>query len=74
MSTLDSTETHRFRCEVRQLLKWGITMPRGTVSGFLERVEKMRGKVKRDQLEAAYREQWTRGNRGEYGDWRDAIL
>jgi len=64
------SEPYRFQCEVRQLLMWGVSMPRGFVGGFLRAVESKRGKQARETLECSYREQWSFGNRGEPGDWR----
>lgn len=69
---LDNIEQFRFQCEVRELLRWGVSKPRGTVGGYLALVESKRGKLKRDQLEAAYVEQWSLGNRGERGEWRES--
>lgn len=58
---------HRHRCEVRQMLKWRAERGSAWVHGWLERAEKVRpvSRLRRDCAE-----QWSRGNRGEWGDWR----
>lgn len=67
---LTDSEAYRFQCEVRQLLKWGVSKPPGFVGAFLLRVAEKRGKAAKERLECSYREQWQLGNRGEPGDWR----
>lgn len=64
-----SSELFRFQCEVRQLIRLGVSRPRGTVRDFLIKVEAKRGKNARDALEKAYREQYGLGNRGAEGVW-----
>lgn len=64
-----NSEAFRFQCEVRTLLRWGVSKPRGTVGAFLDKVESKRGKPARVKLESNYREQWMRGNRGVEGAW-----
>lgn len=64
-----SSEVFRFQCEVRQLIRWGVSRPRGTVRDFLIKVEAKRGKKARDALEKAYREQYGLGSRGAEGVW-----
>lgn len=64
-----SSELYRFQCEVRQLLRWGSSKPKGTVRAFLDAVEKKRSKPARDALELSYRQQWEAGNRGAEGVW-----
>lgn len=53
------------------MLVWAVTRPRGTVKSYLDGVERRRGKESRERLEFEYRRQWTLGNRGKAGDWRD---
>lgn len=70
MTTLNSTlstEEHRHRCEVRQVLLWRIEN-RVKALNYLANVETKRGnadKLKRDVIQ-----QWNLGNRGQPGDWK----
>ena len=68
----NKTEEFRHQCEVRWLLRTGVTASVGSVSSFLNRVEKMRGKAARVRLETDYRDQWKKGNRGESWAWHNA--
>jgi len=56
---------HRFRCEIRHLLKLG-----KKASEYLEKVAAKRGKAEADRMMAEARNQWAKGNRGEWKDWR----
>ena len=58
-------EEHRHRCEVRQVLAWRVE-DRGKAMEYLARVKGDR----REKLEKDCRDQWERGNRGKWGDWR----
>jgi hypothetical protein len=64
---LQDAEEHRHRCEVRQVLKWRVERGSAWVHAWLERVEAKRpvSRLRRDCAE-----QWSKGNRGEWGDWR----
>lgn len=63
------SEEYRFRCEVRQLIKWHFTKPSGTVISFLNGVQKERKKSARDKLESEFWKQISKGNRGNYNEW-----
>lgn len=63
-------ETHRHRCEVRQLLRWRVEHGREWLRQWLAGVERVRGKGTLQRLEADIRQQWERGNRGARDDWR----
>lgn len=65
-----STETHRHRCEVRQVLRWRQEHGSEWVMEWLRGAVKFRGQAAADQLEHDAREQWSRGNRGAAGVWR----
>lgn len=78
---VDSSEQHRHRCEVRQVLRWrverGLTWVRCWLDGYIDSdgrrvpsVEQARGKAAGERLRADCREQWQRGNRGAADDWR----
>lgn len=64
---LPTHEEHRHRCEVRAVLKWRVERGSAWVHAWLERAEKVRpvARLRRDCAE-----QWAKGNRGEWGDWR----
>ena len=62
-------EEHRHRCEVRQVLAWR-TEDRGKAMDYLAMVRQKRGDQAADKLEKDCRDQWERGNRGKWGDWR----
>lgn len=63
-------ETHRHRCEVRQLLRWRVERGREWLRTWLAGVERIRGKAALLRLEADIRTQWELGNRGARDDWR----
>ena len=63
--TQDDNEIHRYRCEVRYICALGDQAP-----AFLAEVAKRRGLDAADKLRADARDQYARGCRGEYGDWR----
>ena len=62
-------ETERHRCEVRQVLRWRVE-DRNKALEYLKLVREKR-KEKAKQLEDDCREQWSRGNKGEKGEWYD---
>lgn len=64
-------DSHRHRCEVRQIIAWRVQRGRAWAQEHLAGVEKIRGKAERARLEAAIVEQWRLGNRGKPGDWRE---
>ena len=63
---MDSTQEHRRRCLIRQLLCWregrGLEWLRAYVKGWAQW----------PGLADDFATQWQRGNRGEHGDWREA--
>ena len=64
---MDNSEEHRHRCEVRTVLRWRVE-DRNKALEYLSLAKKKRNTEK---LEVDCREQWSRGNRGEIGDWRE---
>lgn len=64
----DNSEQHRHRCEVRQILKWR-TEDRNKAIEYISIVRIKRGDRTAQLLEKDCREQWTKGNRGNEGDW-----
>lgn len=64
-------EEHRHRCEVRQLIAWRVERGRYWLRDWLAGVEKIRGKAARARLEQDIAQQWSLGNRGKSGDWRE---
>ena len=66
----DNSEQHRHRCEVRQILKWR-TQDRNKAIEYLSIVRIKRGDRTAQLLEKDCREQWSRGNRGNEGDWHE---
>ena len=67
MTTMEDLETERHRCEVRQILRWRVE-DRNKALEYLRLVREKR-KEKANKLELDCREQWSRGNRGEKGEW-----
>lgn len=67
---MDTTEQHRFRCEVRHFLKLRHEEGEGARDAYLEASLKKRGAAATDALRAAAVAQWKKGNRGNPGDWR----
>jgi hypothetical protein len=64
-----ATEKHRFRCEVRLVLRFRLK-GQHKANNYLELVKQRRGKDTADILREACRSQWERGNRGELGVWK----
>ncbi len=64
----DNSEQHRYRCEVRQVLKWR-TQDRNKAIEYLSIVRNKRGDRTAQLLEKDCKTQWTLGNRGNEGDW-----
>lgn len=63
-------EEERHRCEVRQVLRWRAE-DREKAMEFLTKVRKHRGDVAAEKLAKDCKEQWSRGNKGIEGDWRE---
>lgn len=59
----------RHRCEVRHVLKLR-RESQELAQGYLEKVEKQRGKETAKRLKDDCSVQWQRGNRGDWGVWR----
>lgn len=53
---------HMFRCQVRQLLRYGVERNAGAI-------EEMRGMPNYSAVKAEAERQWKLGNRGEEGKW-----
>lgn len=79
---MDTSEQHRHRCEVRQVLRWrvehGIEWVRLWMHGRPESPGKkrvfgvvdFRGQAATARLQEDCRAQWAAGSRGADGDWR----
>ena len=65
----DNSEQHRYRCEVRQVLKWR-TQDRNKAIEYLSIVRNKRGDRTAQLLEKDCKTQWTLGNRGEDSQWK----
>lgn len=63
-------DTKRHQAEVRYWI--GLRAERGKqwLREILMSIEKRRGKVAANQLREDISTQWTRGNRGVWGDWK----
>ena len=61
-------EEHRHKCEVRYVLKLRVN-DRNKALEYLNLVREKR-KEKANKLELDCKKQWSRGNRGEKGEWR----
>jgi len=66
------TETHRHRCEVRHILKMR-TKSQEAALAYIDKVIARRGKESGQRLREDCSKQWSRGSRGEWGDWRPSI-
>jgi hypothetical protein len=63
-----NSEEHRWKCEVRQVLKWR-TQDRNKAIEYLSIVRNKRGDRTAQLLEKDCREQWQLGSKGEDGVW-----
>lgn len=68
LTTMEDLEIERHRCEVRQVLRWRVE-DRNKALEYLSLVREKR-KEKANKLELDCKEQWSRGNKGDKGDWR----
>lgn len=59
----------RHQTEVRQILAWRAE-DRDKAMTYLSLVRKHRGDDVATKLEQDCKEQWAKGNRGEWGDWK----
>lgn len=66
----DEVERHRFRCEVRWLIRKAKNEGTSASDLYLLGCEKQRGAEATARLREAAREQWLKGNLGAEGDWR----
>lgn len=57
------TEDHKLRCMIRQLLRY-------RAQGNRKALEALQRSRSYSQWRALATEQWSKGNRGEPGDWR----
>ncbi len=60
----------RHRCLIRWILALTASNGKKAASDFLDRVAKRHGDIYVDSLRKELRNQWTKGNRGQWGDWR----
>ena len=67
---IHAVEDERHRCEVRQVLRWRAE-DREKAMEFLTKVRKHRGDITAEKLAKDCKEQWSKGNRGIEGDWRE---
>lgn len=63
------SEEYRHQCEVRQVLRWRCESVQ-KVRDYFRAVEGARGADAVFRLKLDCVDQWRKGNRGEYGDWR----
>jgi hypothetical protein len=64
-----NNEEHRHQCEVRYVLAIRATN-RDEAMKYLSLVQEKR-KEKSKKLIDDCKDQWSKGNRGQWGDWRD---
>lgn len=62
-------ETHRYRCEVRELLKNRAERGKTWLRRMFLLIEKARGPGSTEKLKSDVLEQWNKGNRGTHGVW-----
>ncbi len=60
----------RHRCLIRWILALTASNGKKSANDFLDRVAKRHGDIYVDYLRKELRDQWTKGNRGQWGDWR----
>lgn len=65
----DDTVKHMFECEVRSVILMRVQKSLGTAQEFLQKVEAKRGAEATARLREAVNVQWTKGNRGNPGEW-----
>ena len=68
-AAMAETREHMFRCEVRSILRLRVEHSMFRAQEFLLKIQARRGDEATDRLRAACTEQWTRGNRGNPGEW-----
>ena len=67
MTTMEDLEFERHKAEVRYVISLRIK----DRNEAIEYLKKVREKRKTNKLERDVIDQWSRGNRGEKGEWRD---
>ncbi len=65
-----NSEEYRHQCEVRYVLQWR-TADRNVAMNYISDVRRKRGDAAADRLEEDCKDQWSKGNRGAKGDWRE---
>lgn len=63
------SEEYRHQCEVRYVLRRRVRSKEDAYD-FLENIKKKRGLNAYNRLKNDCADQWAKGNRGAYGDWR----
>ena len=66
----NSSEEYRHQCEVWQVLRWRAEN-RDKAVIYLNLVRQRRDEAAANKLERDTKEQWSKGNRGIKGDWRE---
>jgi hypothetical protein len=70
-----SEEQRRHECEVREWIRRRAAMGpqdgKGWLAKVIQDIERKRGKKAAERLRNDIVGQWSRGNRGEFGDWRE---
>lgn len=62
-------EEYRYQCEIRYILQWR-AFDRSQAINYLADVRKKRGDAVAEKMAEDCKVQWSKGNRGEKGDWR----
>jgi Ser/Thr protein kinase RdoA (MazF antagonist) len=57
-------------CEVRQWLRWRAERAKEWLQEALDDIARRRGSAAAARLRADIGDQWSKGNRGVWGDWR----
>lgn len=68
-AAMAETLEHMFRCEVRSILRKRVDHGLPRAQAFLLNIETQRGPEATARLRDAATEQWSRGNRGNSGEW-----
>ena len=63
-------KNERHRCLIRWILALTASNGKKSANDFLDRVSKRHGDIYVDSLRKELRDQWTKGNRGQWGDGR----
>lgn len=68
-AAMAETLEHMFRCEVRSVLRKRVEHGLPRAQEFLLKIESKRGSEATARLRDAATEQWSKGNRGNSGEW-----